>query len=86
MPRPGAEISQGFVKAHDNGLFEGTEDALLDQGVVSLTFSGTYSVSSTGRTLMTFEAPENFHFVAYPVSANRFIAARGVSGEFPAQC
>ena len=73
MPSPGAEISQGFVKANGNGLFEGTEDALLDQGIVSLTFNGTYSVSSTGRTMVTFEAPENFHFVAYPVSADRFI-------------
>lgn len=77
MSMPGADISQGFINATGNGLFDGTED-VLGQNPVSLTFNGTYSVDSTGRTLITFNAPETFNYVAYPVSDSRFV---GVSIE-----
>lgn len=73
MPKAGADISQGFLVADGNGYFTGTED-VLGQDLVAFTFNGNDSVDSTsGRTLVTFTNPEAFHYVAYPVSATRFI-------------
>lgn len=72
MPKPEADLSQGFLIADGLGYVTGTEDVLGD-GLVSMTFTGTYSVDSTGRTLVNFTTPEPFHYVAYPVSATRFV-------------
>jgi hypothetical protein len=80
MPPPGADISQGYLNAIGNGLFDGAEDVLGD-GTVSLTFNGTYTVDSTGKTLVTFNAPETFHYIAYPVSADRFVGMSIESGD-----
>lgn len=78
MPRPGADISQGYLIADGAGNLSGAENVLGSDGPVPTTFSGTYSVDATGRTVINFTTPELFRYVAYPVSAKRFF---GVSIE-----
>jgi hypothetical protein len=72
MAQPGGGMSQGYIVADGAGNFTATED-VFDDGLVSLTMSGTDSVATNGRTLVTVTSPELFHYVAYPVSATRFI-------------
>lgn len=72
MPKPDADLSQGFLTADGAGSFTGTED-VLGTDLLAFTFTGTYSVDTTGRTLITFINPETFHYVAYPISSTRFI-------------
>lgn len=73
MPRHGADISQGYLTADGAGNLSGAENVLGSEGPVSTAFSGNYSVDATGRTIVNFTSPETFRYVAYPVSADRFI-------------
>jgi hypothetical protein len=72
MPQFGSSVSQGNLVAGGSGVFTATED-VNDQGLSQQTFSGTYSVASSGRTEITVTSPASFHYVAYPVSPVRFI-------------
>lgn len=73
MPRPGADISQGYLSADGDGNFGGAENVLGSEGPAPIGFSGNYSVDATGRTIVDFTYPETFRYVAYPVTADRFI-------------
>lgn len=72
MPKPDADISQGFLTADGSGNLTGTED-ILGSELLTFTFAGTYSVDNTGRTVITFVSPEVFHYAAYPISSTRFM-------------
>jgi hypothetical protein len=72
LPSAGADLSQGFLVADGAGNFNGTED-VYGEDLITLTFAGSDTVDSTGKTLVTFTSPETFHYIAYPVSADRFI-------------
>ena len=72
VPRPGGSISQGILVADGSGTFWAGEN-ILDLSAITETFSGNYSVDAAGRTEVTFTSPETFHYVAYPVSAKRFV-------------
>lgn len=75
-----AALSQGPFVLDGSGGFTATED-VNDQSLSEVTLSGTYSVASSGRTELTVTAPEEFHYVAYPISATSLVGLSIENGD-----